>query len=77
MSAATTCTASTVTWAFCGVSALGVVGYLILLISTLRDEGGSHNNSGSELSFFHYPSWYSVAKTSALARHRHPYVGVH
>ena len=57
MSTVTAATASTVTCVFWCVSALGVVGLLIILISTLRDEGGSHNNSGSELSFFHYPIW--------------------
>ena len=39
---------------FWGTTALDVVGLLIILISTLRHEGGSHNDGGSEIGIFLY-----------------------
>lgn len=66
MSAATTSTASTMTWIFWGMSALDVVGLLIILISTLRHEGGSHNDGGSEIGVFLYLILPSVALILAV-----------
>lgn len=52
MSAATTSTESLVTRTFWAMCPLDVVGVLIILVSTLRYEGSSHNDGGSESGIF-------------------------
>ena len=66
MSTLSASTASTTTWLFWSMTGLDLVGLLIILISTLRHQGGSHNDGGSEIGIYMYLIMPGIALTLAV-----------